>query len=70
MGIFGVELVCDKEGIKRIFKDVGILVFCGKVICYFDEFEDVIEDVGGYFIVIKFLDGNYGCGIIIDVRNW
>lgn len=32
--------------------------------------EEVINDVGGYLVVIKFLDGNYGWGIIINVCYW
>ncbi|MGB3513314.1 MAG: cyanophycin synthetase [Microcoleaceae cyanobacterium] len=69
-GILGVELACDKEGTKRILKDAGIPVPRGTVIRYFDELQDSIEDVGGYPIVIKPLDGNHGRGITIDVRNW
>ncbi len=69
-GILGVELACDKEGTKRILKDAGIPVPRGTVIRYFDELKDSIEDVGGYPIVIKPLDGNHGRGITIDVRNW
>ncbi len=69
-GILGVELACDKEGTKRILKDAGIPVPRGTVIRYFDELQDAIEDVGGYPIVIKPLDGNHGRGITIDVRNW
>ena len=69
-GILGVELACDKEGTKRILKDAGIPVPRGTVTRYFDELEDAIEDVGGYPIVIKPLDGNHGRGITIDVRNW
>ena len=69
-GILGVELACDKEGTKRILKDAGIPVPRGTVIHYFDELQDAIEDVGGYPIVIKPLDGNHGRGITIDVRKW
>lgn len=69
-GILGVELACDKEGTKRILADAGVPVPRGTVINYFDELETAIEDVGGYPIVIKPLDGNHGRGITIDIRNW
>ncbi|PPS41196.1 cyanophycin synthetase [Chroococcidiopsis sp. TS-821] len=69
-GILGVELACDKEGTKRILANAGVPVPRGTVISYFDELEAAIEDVGGYPIVIKPLDGNHGRGITIDIRNW
>ncbi|NEO53015.1 MAG: cyanophycin synthetase [Okeania sp. SIO3B5] len=69
-GILGVELACDKEGTKSILKDSGIPVPRGTVIRYFEDLQDAIEDVGGYPVVIKPLDGNHGRGITIDVRNW
>ncbi|MEB3342268.1 cyanophycin synthetase [Okeania sp.] len=69
-GILGVELACDKEGTKKILQDAGIPVPRGTVTRYLDELEDAIEEVGGYPIVIKPLDGNHGRGITIDVRNW
>jgi cyanophycin synthetase len=68
--ILGVELACDKEGTKRVLEDVGIPVPRGTVIHYIDELQDSIEDVGGYPIVIKPLDGNHGRGITIDIRSW
>lgn len=42
----------------------------GTVIRYLDDLEDAIEDVGGYPIVIKPLDGNHGRGITIDIKTW
>lgn len=69
-GILAVELACDKEGTKTILQDAGIPVPCGTVIQYLDELEDAIEDVGGYPIVIKPLDGNHGRGITINIKNW
>ena len=68
--ILGVELACDKEGTKTILGEAGIPVPRGTVIYYLDELEDAIEDVGGYPIVVKPLDGNHGRGITIDVNNW
>ncbi|MGG6295989.1 cyanophycin synthetase [Leptolyngbya sp. AN02str] len=69
-GILGVELASDKEGTKRMLQDAGIPVPRGTVIYYFDELEQAIEDVGGYPIVIKPLDGNHGRGITINITTW
>lgn len=69
-GILGVELACDKEGTKKILRDAGVPVPRGTVIRYLDDLADAIEEVGGYPLVIKPLDGNHGRGITIDVRNW
>lgn len=68
--ILAVELACDKEGTKTALRDAGIPVPRGTVIRYFDELEDAIEDVGGYPIVLKPLDGNHGRGITIDIKRW
>ncbi|MFM6896767.1 MAG: cyanophycin synthetase, partial [Microcystis panniformis] len=68
-GILAVELACDKEGTKTILKDGGIPVPRGTVIQYLDELQDAIEEVGGFPIVIKPLDGNHGRGISIDIKN-
>ncbi|MEM9541152.1 MAG: cyanophycin synthetase [Cyanobacteria bacterium P01_E01_bin.42] len=67
--ILAVELACDKEGTKTVLRDAGIPVPRGTVIRYFDELQDAIEDVGGYPIVIKPLDGNHGRGITIDIQR-
>lgn len=69
-GVLAVELACDKEGTKTILKDAGVPVPRGTVIHYLDELQDAIEDVGGYPIVIKPLDGNHGRGITIDINSW
>jgi cyanophycin synthetase len=69
-GILGVELACDKEGTKRILGASGVPVPRGTVINFMDELEESIEQVGGYPIVIKPLDGNHGRGITIDIRTW
>jgi cyanophycin synthetase len=68
-GILAVELACDKEGTKTILKDSGIPVPQGTLIQYIDELEDAIQEVGGFPIVIKPLDGNHGRGITIDIKN-
>ncbi|HIK38681.1 MAG: cyanophycin synthetase [Geminocystis sp.] len=67
--ILAVELACDKEGTKTILAEAGIPVPKGIVIHYLDELEEAIEDVGGYPVVIKPLDGNHGRGITVDVQT-
>ncbi|TAE95479.1 MAG: cyanophycin synthetase [Oscillatoriales cyanobacterium] len=69
-GVLGVELACDKEGTKNILGAAGVPVPRGTVINYLDELEGAIEDVGGYPIVLKPLDGNHGRGITIDINSW
>jgi cyanophycin synthetase len=69
-GILAVELASDKEGTKKILKDSGVPVPRGTVIGYLDELEEAIEEVGGYPIVIKPLDGNHGRGITININAW
>ncbi|MEM9450983.1 MAG: cyanophycin synthetase [Cyanobacteria bacterium P01_E01_bin.6] len=69
-GILGVELACDKENTKRILRDAGVPVPKGDVIHFFDELQQAIDDVGGYPIVIKPMDGNHGRGITINIENW
>lgn len=68
-GILGVELACDKEGTKTILRSAGVPVPRGTVIRYLDELADAIEEVGGFPIVIKPLDGNHGRGITIDINS-
>jgi cyanophycin synthetase len=68
-GILAVELACDKEGTKTILAEAGVPVPRGTVINYLDELDDAIEDVGGFPIVIKPLDGNHGRGITIDINS-
>lgn len=69
-GVLGVELACDKEGTKNVLGNAGVPVPRGTVIHYLDELQSAIEDVGGYPIVIKPLDGNHGRGITIDINSW
>jgi len=68
--ILGVELACDKEGTKKTLRDAGIPVPRGTLIHYLDELQEAIDEVGGYPIVIKPLDGNHGRGITIDINSW
>ncbi len=69
-GVLGVELACDKEGTKNILGSAGVPVPRGTVINYLDQLQGAIEDVGGYPIVLKPLDGNHGRGITIDINSW
>ncbi|WP_414586923.1 cyanophycin synthetase [Scytonema sp. PCC 10023] len=68
-GILGVELACDKEATKRVLANAGVPVPRGTVINFLDDLEEAIEQVGGYPIVIKPLDGNHGRGISINITS-
>jgi cyanophycin synthetase len=68
--ILGVELACNKENTKNILTHFGVPVPLGKVIYAFSELEETIEQLGGYPVVIKPLDGNHGRGITIDIKSW
>ncbi|MBR8835997.1 MAG: cyanophycin synthetase [Stigonema ocellatum SAG 48.90 = DSM 106950] len=68
--ILGVELACDKEATKRILANGGVPVPKGTTINFLDDLQEAIEQVGGYPIVIKPLDGNHGRGITIDIKTW
>ncbi|PZD72687.1 Cyanophycin synthetase [Acaryochloris thomasi RCC1774] len=68
--VLGVELACDKERTKEILTSMGAPVPLGKVIYAFRDLEEAIDDLGGYPIVVKPLDGNQGRGITIDIRSW
>ncbi|MGB7416341.1 MAG: cyanophycin synthetase, partial [Thermosynechococcaceae cyanobacterium] len=68
--VLGVELACDKERTKEILTSMGAPVPLGKVIYAFRDLEDAIDNLGGYPIVIKPLDGNQGRGITIDIQSW
>lgn len=68
--ILAVELASDKEGTKQILRNAGVPVPRGTVIYYLDELEEAINEVGGYPIVVKPLDGNHGRGITIDISTY
>ena len=42
----------------------------GVTIRYLNDLKDAIEDVGGFPIVLKPLDGNHGRGITLDIDRW
>ncbi|MEM9772581.1 MAG: cyanophycin synthetase [Cyanobacteria bacterium P01_D01_bin.73] len=68
--ILGVELACDKDGTKTVLEAAGVPVPRGVTIRYLDDLKDAIEDVGGFPIVLKPLDGNHGRGITLDIDRW
>lgn len=68
--ILAVELASDKEGTKQILRNAGVPVPKGTVIYYLDELKEAINEVGGYPIVVKPLDGNHGRGITIDISTY
>ncbi|MDX2100564.1 MAG: cyanophycin synthetase [Leptolyngbyaceae cyanobacterium bins.59] len=69
-GILGVELASDKEGTKQILREAGVPVPRGTVVYYLEDLEAAIQEVGGYPIVIKPLNGNHGRGITINIDSW
>lgn len=68
-GILGIEMAGDKEGTKTMLREAGIPVPKGDVIYYKDELDEVIDDIGGFPIVLKPLDGNHGRGITLNIRS-
>jgi cyanophycin synthetase len=68
--VLAVELAGNKENTKKILAQMGAPVPLGRVIYAFKELKETIDDLGGYPIVIKPLDGNHGRGITIDIRSW
>ena len=42
----------------------------GTVIDSLDDLEKAIDDIGGFPIVLKPLDGNHGRGITLDIQTW
>ena len=67
--ILGIELAGDKEATKEILQKHGIPVPEGVKIQYLDELEAAIEQLGGFPVVIKPLDGNHGRGATIDINS-
>ena len=68
--VLAVELAGNKENTKKILAQMGAPVPLGRVIYSFKELKETIDDLGGYPIAIKPLDGNHGRGITIDIRSW
>lgn len=69
-GILGVEMACDKESTIALLEAAALPVPRGQGIRYFDELEAAIEQIGGFPIVIKPLDGNHGRGITLNINTW
>ncbi|OUC15878.1 MAG: cyanophycin synthetase [Alkalinema sp. CACIAM 70d] len=68
--VLAVELASDKESTKQVLDNAGIPVPKGLVVYTLDELESAIDNLGGYPIVLKPLDGNHGRGITLDIRTW
>jgi cyanophycin synthetase len=69
-GILGIEMAGDKESTITMLRESNIPVPKGDVIYFFDELEEAIDQVGGFPIVVKPLDGNHGRGITLNITNW
>lgn len=68
--ILGIEFACDKEGTKTLLNACYLPVPKGTVINRLNELEDAINEIGGFPIVLKPLDGNHGRGITLDIKTW
>ncbi|ERT07927.1 cyanophycin synthetase [Lyngbya aestuarii BL J] len=68
--ILGIEFAGDKQATKILLEAASLPTPLGEVIYYFDELEEAIDQVGGFPIVIKPLDGNHGRGITLNINSW
>ena len=68
--ILSVELACDKESTKQLLGNSGVPVPKGTVVYSLREFEDALDWLGGFPVVVKPLNGNHGRGITLDIRSW
>lgn len=68
--ILGIEFAGDKEGTKTLLDAARLPVPKGTVIDSLDDLENAIDDIGGFPIVLKPLDGNHGRGITLDIQTW
>ncbi len=68
--VLGVEVACHKQQTKTLLKSMGVPVPLGIVVYAFRDLEKAIDQLGGYPIVIKPLDGNHGRGITINIQSW
>ncbi|CAD5968160.1 Cyanophycin synthetase [Planktothrix tepida] len=68
--ILAIEFACDKEGTKTLLDAARLPVPKGTVINSLDDLENAIDEIGGFPIVLKPLDGNHGRGITLDIQTW
>ncbi|MFM6188867.1 cyanophycin synthetase [Planktothrix sp.] len=68
--VLAIEFACDKEGTKTLLDAARLPVPKGTVIQSLDDLEPAIDDIGGFPIVLKPLDGNHGRGITLDIQTW
>lgn len=68
--VLAIEFACDKEGTKTLLDAARLPVPKGTVIQSLDDLEQAIDDIGGFPIVLKPLDGNHGRGITLDIQTW
>ncbi|VXD23963.1 Cyanophycin synthetase [Planktothrix serta PCC 8927] len=68
--ILGIEFACDKEGTKTLLDAARLPVPKGTVINSLDDLEKAVDDIGGFPMVLKPLDGNHGRGITLDIQTW
>jgi cyanophycin synthetase len=68
--VLAVELACDKESTNQLLSSMGVPVPRGVVVYSLSELEGAIEQLGGFPVVMKPLDGNHGRGITLDIQSW
>lgn len=67
--IIATDIACNKRVTKELLQDMGIPVPLGFTVRHSDELETVIEDVGGYPVVVKPLNANHGKGITVNLNT-
>ena len=65
----GVEIADEKARTKEILEDACLPVPRGRVVAYWDEVEDVIDDIS-FPVVVKPEVGNHGRGISVNIKDW
>lgn len=68
--VLAVELACDKESTNQLLDSMGVPVPRGLVVYSLSELEGAIEQLGGFPVVMKPLNGNHGRGITLDIQSW
>jgi cyanophycin synthetase len=67
--IIATDIACNKRVTKELLQDMGIPVPLGFTVRHIDELEAVIEDIGGYPVVVKPLNANHGKGITVNLMT-
>jgi cyanophycin synthetase len=66
----GVKLAGDKFSTQALLRKTGFPVPNSKVLSIWNDLKPTINEVGGYPVVIKPLDGKHAKGITLEIDNW